>query len=459
MKAKRDLKQVIKEIANLVEGPVSAEVIASDAPGMIEEAHELVKLGSNVVVKIPMTPEGLKAVAVLSKEGIKTNVTLIFSANQALLATRAGATYVSPFVGRIDDISMDGLTLIQDIADIFAIHGINTEIIAASVRTPLHILQCAKSLEFARVVEAAALRSGRLLGRGQKDEADGLAVDAMRQAFDSVRISGTVVIGEGEIDEAPMLYIGEHVGAGGPEVDIAVDPIEGTNLIAKGQNGAIAVMAIAEKGGLLHAPDMYMEKICVGPRGAGAIDITKSLTENIQNVAAKMGRKVDEINLVMLDRERHHGLMKEARDLGARIMLISDGDVNPAMECCIEGSGVHMVVGTGGAPEGVLAAAALKCAGGDMQARLKPGNEEEIRRCHEMGVKDVNQVLTLDDLVRTDDVIFAATAITRGNLLNPIQYFPGGARTHTIVMRSKTGTVRFLDTIHRDEKLTTLKAR
>ena len=315
------------------------------------------------------------------------------------------------------------------------------------------------SLEFARVVEAAALRSGRLLGRGQKDAADGLAVDAMRQAFDSVRISGTVVIGEGEIDEAPMLYIGEHVGAGGPEVDIAVDPIEGTNLIAKGQNGAIAVMAIAEKGGLLHAPDMYMEKLCVGPRGAGAIDITKSLTENIKNVAAKMNRNVDEITLVMLDRERHHGLMKEARDLGARIMLISDGDVNPAMECRIEGSGVHMVVGTGGAPEGVLAAAALKCVGGDMQARLKPETEEEIRRCHEMGITDVNQVLTLDDLVRTDDVIFAATAITRGNLLNAIQYFPGGARTHTIVMRSKTGTVRFLDTVHMDEKLKSLKAK
>ena len=315
------------------------------------------------------------------------------------------------------------------------------------------------SLEFARVVEAAALCSGRLLGRGQKDAADGLAVDAMRQAFDSVRISGTVVIGEGEIDEAPMLYIGEHVGAGGPEVDIAVDPIEGTNLIAKGQNGAIAVMAIAEKGGLLHAPDMYMEKLCVGPRGAGAIDITKSLTENIKNVAAKMERSVDEITIVMLDRERHHGLMKEARDLGARIMLISDGDVNPAMECCIEGSGVHMVVGTGGAPEGVLAAAALKCVGGDMQARLKPETEEEIRRCHEMGITDVNQVLTLDDLVRTDDVIFAATAITRGNLLNAIQYFPGGARTHTIVMRSKTGTIRFLDTVHMDDKLKSLKAK
>ncbi len=314
------------------------------------------------------------------------------------------------------------------------------------------------SLEFARVVEAAALRSGRLLGRGEKDAADGLAVDAMRQAFDSVNISGTVVIGEGEIDEAPMLYIGEHVGAGGPEVDIAVDPIEGTNLIAKGQNGAIAVMAIAEKGGLLHAPDMYMEKLCVGPRGAGAIDLNLSLTENIKNVATKMERSVEDLTIVMLDRERHYPLMNEARSLGARIRLISDGDVNPAMECCLEGSGVHMVVGIGGAPEGVLAAAALKCAGGDMQARLMPENDEEIRRCHEMGVADVSKILTLDDLVRSDDVIFAATAITQGNLLRGIDYFPGGARTHTIVMRAKTGTVRFLDTIHMDSKLKTLKA-
>ena len=314
------------------------------------------------------------------------------------------------------------------------------------------------SLEFARVVEAAALRSGRLLGRGEKDAADGLAVDAMRQAFDSVNISGTVVIGEGEIDEAPMLYIGEHVGAGGPEVDIAVDPIEGTNLIAKGQNGAIAVMAIADKGGLLHAPDMYMEKLCVGPRGAGAIDLNLSLTENIKNVATKMERSVEDLTIVMLDRERHYPLMNEARSLGARIRLISDGDVNPAMECCLEGSGVHMVVGIGGAPEGVLAAAALKCAGGDMQARLMPENDEEIRRCHEMGVADVSKILTLDDLVRSDDVIFAATAITQGNLLRGIDYFPGGARTHTIVMRAKTGTVRFLDTIHMDSKLKTLKA-
>lgn len=315
------------------------------------------------------------------------------------------------------------------------------------------------SLEFARVVEAAALRSGRLLGRGQKDAADGLAVDAMRQAFDSVNIFGTVVIGEGEIDEAPMLYIGEHVGAGGPEVDIAVDPIEGTNLIAKGQNGAIAVMAIAEKGGLLHAPDMYMQKLCVGPRAAGAIDLNLSLTENLKNIAKKMERDVEDLTIVMLDRERHAGLMKEARDLGCRIRLITDGDVNPAMECCIEGSGVHVVVGTGGAPEGVLAAAALKCAGGDMQARLLPETEAEIQRCHDMGIKDTNAILTLDDLVKSDDVIFAATAITQGNLLNGISYFPGGARTHTIVMRAKTGTVRFLDTIHMDNKLKTLKAK
>lgn len=315
------------------------------------------------------------------------------------------------------------------------------------------------SLEFARVVEAAALRSGKLLGRGKKDEADGLAVDAMRQAFNDVAISGTVVIGEGEIDEAPMLYIGEKVGRGGPEVDIAVDPIEGTNLIAKGQNGAIAVMAIAEHGGLLHAPDMYMQKICVGPRGAGAIDLDKSLTENLQNVAKKMGRNVDELTVVMLDRERHYALMKEAREAGARVRLISDGDVNPAMEACIEGSGVHMVVGVGGAPEGVLAAAALKCAGGDMQARLKPLTAQEEQRCQDMGIKDLNKVLTLDDLVPSDDVIFAATAITQGNLLNGLQYFPGGARTHTIVMRSKTGTVRFLDTIHMDKKLETIKAK
>ena len=289
------------------------------------------------------------------------------------------------------------------------------------------------ALEFVRVTEAAALKSGRLCGRGAKDAADQLAVDGMRQTFDTVPISGTVVIGEGEIDEAPMLYIGERVGAGGEEVDIAVDPIEGTNLIAKGQNGAIAVLAIAPKGGLLHAPDMYMEKLCVGPRAKGVIDLNESMTENLRRVAAKMERAIDDLTVVMLDRERHQGLM--------------------------EGSGIHMVVGTGGAPEGVLAAAALKCTGGDMQARLKPATDEEIRRCHEMGITDLNKVLTIDDLVSGDDVIFSATAITEGNVLSSIKYFPGGARTHSVVMRYKTGTVRFVDTIHRLDKKLSMKVK
>lgn len=316
------------------------------------------------------------------------------------------------------------------------------------------------ALEFVRVTEAAALRSGRLLGRGEKDAADQLAVDAMRQTFDTVLISGTVVIGEGEIDEAPMLYIGETVGAGGEEVDIAVDPIEGTNLIAKGQNGAIAVLAIAPKGGLLHAPDMYMQKLCVGPRGAGAINLDDSVTDNILRVAKQMERAPEDMTIVVLDRPRHAGIIKEARDVGARIRLISDGDVNAAMECGIEGSGVHMYIGTGGAPEGVLAAAALKCAGGDMHARLLPENEAEIARCHSMGIKDVNKILTINDLVHGEDAIFAATAITQGSLLDGMRYFPGGARTHSIVMRYKTGTVRFVDTIHRlDKKLKSMRAK
>ena len=316
------------------------------------------------------------------------------------------------------------------------------------------------ALEFVRVTEAAALKSGRLLGRGDKDGADQLAVDAMRQTFDTVPISGTVVIGEGEIDEAPMLYIGEQVGSGGEEVDIAVDPIEGTNLIAKGQNGAIAVIAIAPRGGLLHAPDMYMHKLCVGPRAKGVIDINLSLSENLRRVAEKMERGIDDLTVVMLDRPRHHEMMEEAREAGARIRLITDGDVNPTMECGLEGSGVHVVVGIGGAPEGVLSAAALKCTGGDMQAILKPQNDEEIARCHAMGIADVNKVLTIDDLVSGDDVIFAATAITEGNILTGMKYFQGGARTHSVVMRYRTGTVRFVDTIHRlENRLTSMKVK
>ncbi len=305
------------------------------------------------------------------------------------------------------------------------------------------------SLEFVRVTEQAAIRSGRLMGRGDKEGADQLAVDGMHAQFALTPISGTVVIGEGEMDEAPMLYIGEHVGAGGEEVDIAVDPVEGTNLVAKGQDGAIAVLAIAPKGCLLHAPDMYMEKICVGPRGKGRIDINASVTENLRRVAEGMDRDVSDLTVVVLDRERHEKIIRECREAGARIRLITDGDVAPAVECGIEGSGIHMVIGSGGAPEGVLAAVGLKCLGGDMQARLLPHNHEEITRLHEMGIDDPSRVLTLDDLVKGDDCIFSATAITECNLLRGLRYFGGGCRTSTMLLRYKTGTVRFIDTIHR----------
>lgn len=305
------------------------------------------------------------------------------------------------------------------------------------------------SLEFVRVTEQAAIRSARLMGKGDKEGADQLAVDGMHAQFALTPISGTVVIGEGEMDEAPMLYIGEHVGRGGEEVDIAVDPVEGTNLVAKGQDGAIAVLAIAPKGCLLHAPDMYMEKICVGPRGKGRIDINAPVTENLRRLAESMERDISDLTVVVLDRERHEKIIRECREAGARIRLITDGDVAPAVECGIEGSGVHMVIGSGGAPEGVLAAVGLKCLGGDMQARLLPHNHEEITRLHEMGMDDPNRVLKLDDLVKGDDCIFSATAITDCTLMNGVRFFGSGCRTHTLLLRYKTGTVRFIDTIHR----------
>lgn len=305
------------------------------------------------------------------------------------------------------------------------------------------------SLEFVRVTEQAALRSGRLMGKGDKEGADQLAVDGMHAQFALTPISGTVVIGEGEMDEAPMLYIGEHVGAGGEEVDIAVDPVEGTNLVAKGQDGAIAVLAIAPKDCLLHAPDMYMEKICVGPRGKGRIDINASVTENLRRLAEGMERDISDLTVVVLDRERHEKIIRECREAGARIRLITDGDVAPAVECGIEGSGIHMVIGSGGAPEGVLAAVGLKCLGGDMQARLLPHNHEEITRLHDMGITDPGRVLKLDDLVKGDDCIFSATAITDCNLMRGVRYFGNGCRTSTMLLRYKTGTVRFIDTIHR----------
>lgn len=308
------------------------------------------------------------------------------------------------------------------------------------------------ALEFVRVTEAAAVACGRWMGRGNKIAADQAAVDAMRAAFDIVNINGTVVIGEGEMDEAPMLYIGEEVGHGGPAVDIAVDPLEGTNLVAKGLPGSIAVLAIAPRGHLLHAPDMYMDKIVVGPMAKGKIHIDAPVTENLKAVASALNRKVEDVTIVILDRPRHAAIIKEAREAGARIKLITDGDVSPAINAAIEGTGVHMLLGIGGAPEGVLAAAAVKCLGGDMQGKLWPEGDADIARAKAMGITDINKVLTLDDLVQGDDVIFAATAITQGDLLNGVRYFGGGARTHSIVMRGSTGTVRFVDAIHKFEK-------
>ena len=307
------------------------------------------------------------------------------------------------------------------------------------------------SLEFIRVTEMAAIAAARSVGRGDKNYTDGLAGDAMRKMFDTVNISGTVVIGEGELDEAPMLYIGEKVGAGGDEVDIAVDPVEGTNLVAKGQPGSIAVIAIAPKGCLLHAPDMYMEKIAVGPRAKGCIDINAPVEENLRRVAKALQRDIDDITVVVLDRARHENLIRQIRNTGARIELISDGDVNPIVHAGIEGTGVHMYIGKGGAPEGVLGAAALKCLGGDMQARLCPESEEQVQRCYQMGIRDINQVLTIDDMVKGDDCMFTATAITDSSLLKGIRFFGGGVRTHSISMRYKTGTVRFVDAVHKLE--------
>lgn len=304
------------------------------------------------------------------------------------------------------------------------------------------------AMEFVRVTEAAAISCGRWMGKGDKIAADQAAVDAMREMFNSVNINGTVVIGEGEMDEAPMLYTGEHVGAGGMEVDIAVDPLEGTNLVAKGLPGAIAVLAIAPKGGLLHAPDMYMDKIAVGPKAAGKVHIDAPVKENLKAVASALERKVEDLTVVILDRPRHAGIIQEVRDAGARIKLITDGDVSPAINVGIEGTGIHMMMGIGGAPEGVLAAAALKCLGGDMQGKLWPENDSDAIRAQKMGITDINKVLTIDDLVSGKDVIFAATAITQGDLLNPIRYFGGGVRSHSLVMRYSSGTVRFIDAIH-----------
>jgi fructose-1,6-bisphosphatase II len=309
------------------------------------------------------------------------------------------------------------------------------------------------ALEMVRVTEAAAIASARLMGRGERDEADHLATEAMRAAMDEIEMSGTIVIGEGERDEAPMLYIGEQVGMQGdgaeaPEIDIAVDPLEGTNLVATGSANAITVLAASERGGLVHAPDTYLEKLCVGPLVAGHVDITLSPTENIHRIAEALRRKPGDITVIILDRERHTDLIAEVRTTGARIKLISDGDLSAAISCAVSGTGVHAVMGLGGAPEGVITAAALRCLGGEIQARFRYRNDEERERGRKMGHGDETRVYHTEDLASGENLVFAATGVTSGDLLEGVRFFGGGARTHSLVMAYQTKTVRFVDTVH-----------
>jgi fructose-1,6-bisphosphatase class II len=307
------------------------------------------------------------------------------------------------------------------------------------------------ALEFVRVTEAAAISSARWMGRGNESAADQAAVDAMRRMLDSVDCRATVVIGEGERDEAPMLYIGEKVGSGnGPELEIALDPLEGTTVCAHGGNNSISVMAISEKGGLLHAPDTYMKKIAVGPVGKGLMDLRDSATENLVRLAHAKKCRVNDLTVVILDRPRHQGLIEEIRESGARIQLIGDGDVASAIATNYPNSGVDILFGIGGAPEGVIAAAAIRCLGGDFLGQLAPRNAEEIARAHKMGITNIEKIFALDELAR-GDVMFCATGVTDGNFLGGVKFHPWGATTHSMVMRSFSGTVRRIYAEHRFE--------
>lgn len=307
------------------------------------------------------------------------------------------------------------------------------------------------ALEFVRVTEAAALASARWMGRGDEKAADAAAVDAMRKAFDVVRMDGTVVIGEGERDEAPMLYIGEKVGQkseDAPALDIALDPLEGTTICATGEPGSISVIAVAEHGKFLHAPDTYMDKIACGPGARGKIDINKTPTENIRAVAEALGKSVSDLTVVILNRPRHTDLIAEVRKTGARINLIGDGDVSAAVAAAWPESGIDLLIGIGGAPEGVISAAAMQCLGGDFQGRLKFRNEEEKARAVRMGLKDPEKKFTMDELA-SGSVLFIATGVTDGALLKGVRFMADGkAKTHSIVMRSVTGTIRTIEAHH-----------
>jgi fructose-1,6-bisphosphatase II len=303
-------------------------------------------------------------------------------------------------------------------------------------------------LEFVRVVERAAIESARTMGRGDRKGSDGVAVEAMRHEMETVDIDGTIVIGEGERDEAPMLFIGEKVGRSGIAVDIAVDPLEGTNLCATGAANAIAVLAAAEKGGLLHAPDIYMDKIVVGPSSKGKVDLRAPVEDNLKAIASALDRDVNDLVVIVLDRPRHEKLISDIRKAGARIRLIGDGDLSAGITAAVRGTGVHAVMGTGGAPEGVLTAAAMRCLNGEIQGRLvltKPADADRLRK---MGITDLDRVYGTDDLAPGRNVIFAAAGVTDGSLLKGVRFFGDGTRTHCLVMTTVPRQVRFIDTIH-----------
>jgi fructose-1,6-bisphosphatase class II len=304
------------------------------------------------------------------------------------------------------------------------------------------------SLEFVRVVERAAIAAARTMGQGDRKYADQVAVEAMRQEMETLDIEGVIVIGEGERDEAPMLFIGERLGKGGDPVDIAVDPLEGTNLCATGAPNAIAVLAASEKGGLLNAPDIYMEKLVVGPSSRGKVDINASVEQNLKAIAGALDREVNDLVVIVLDRPRHERLIADIRKAGARIKLIGDGDLSAGITAAVVGSGVHAVMGTGGAPEGVLTAAAMRCLNGEIQAKLvltKPADRDRLKK---MGIDNLERVYKTEDLAPGKNVIFAACGVTDGSLLKGVRYFGDGIRTQTLVMMTVPHQVRFIDTIH-----------
>ncbi len=305
------------------------------------------------------------------------------------------------------------------------------------------------ALEFVRVTEAAAISSARWMGRGDKHAADHAATEMMRKVFNDVKISGTVVIGEGERDEAPMLYIGEKIGNGnGMEIDIAVDPLECTNSVAYGRPNAISVLAAAPKGTILHAPDIYMDKIAVGPEARGVIDLDASVEDNLKAVADAKNMKVKDLMVVVLDRERHTKLIDEIRKAGARIRLITDGDISGAISTCLKTSDIDVLMGIGAAPEGVISAAAIRCLGGEMQTRLQFKDEKQRERARSMGIKHLDKKMTEKDLVNTDRSMFVATGVSTGTFLKGVDFTPAGATTHSIVMRQKSGTIRFIEAHH-----------